>query len=291
MIRKAELGRPVHTEVIAEPTPVGLVCLAIGCAALVPIAFGHSLTPAGLRTAAMFCLLFGAGGQLVAGIGNLINRNLYGGTLFTAFAFNWVLNWWALDGLSRGVVPDPGIVFAVDVCFLVIFLVFTYGFGFYSKLLLAFLADIDVLYLAKVGKHLGGGAWLDLVVAVCTVALAGISLWIAFALLINPTAGRRVFAFPGPAFAARPRPAFDSSLRIALCRALYAHWQQRAFAPMPLGELEQALTPVAAGRSLEPELAYLGELGAVLRTDSGVRLTAQGLDFFEQVVLGKSSFA
>jgi len=48
MIRKAELGRPVHTEVIAEPTPLGLICLAIGCAALTPIAFGASLTPAGL---------------------------------------------------------------------------------------------------------------------------------------------------------------------------------------------------------------------------------------------------
>lgn len=291
MIRKAELGRPARIEVIAETTPLGLICLAVGCAALVPIAFGHSLTPAGLRTAAMYCLLFGAGGQLVAGIGNLVNHNLYGGTLFTAFACNWALNWWALDGLSRGAAPDPGIVFAVDVCFLAVFLVFTYGFGFYSKLLLVFLADIDLLYLAKVGKHLGGGTWLDLVVAACTVALAGISLWIAFALLINPTAGRRVFAFPGPAFTARPRPVFDSSLRIAICRALHAHWQQRAFAPMPLGELEQAVAPAAAGRSLEPDLAYLAELGAVLRTESAVRLTAQGLDFFEQVVLGKSAFA
>ena len=200
MIRKAELGRPTHTEVIAEPTPMGLICLAIGCAALTPIAFGASLTPAGLRTAAIYCLLFGAGGQLVAGLGNLVNRNLYGGTLFTAFAFNWVLNWWALDGLSRGVVPDAGIVFAVDVCFLVIFLVFTYGFGFYSKLLFAFLVDIDLLYVAKVAKHLTGARWLDPLVALCTVALAAISLWIAFALLINPTAGRRVFAFPGPLF-------------------------------------------------------------------------------------------
>src|SRR5512138_3218708 len=105
---------------LADPTPIGLICLAVGCAALVPIAFGASLTAAGFRTAAVFCLLFGAGGQLVAGVGNLLNHNLYGGTLFTSFAFNWVVNWWVLDAASRGQVADPGVVLAVDVCFLVI---------------------------------------------------------------------------------------------------------------------------------------------------------------------------
>jgi succinate-acetate transporter protein len=188
---------------IADPTPIGLICLAVGCAALVPIAFGAALTPAGFRTAAMFCLLFGAGGQLVAGLGSLLNKNVYGGTLFTSFAFNWVMNWWALDSLSRGQVPDAAIVFAVDVCFLIVFLVFTYGFGFFSSLLMAFLVDIDLLYLARIGRHLGGGEWLGLVVGVCTIALGAISLWIAFALLINPVAGRAVFAFPGPVF--RPK--------------------------------------------------------------------------------------
>ena len=95
---------------IADPTPIGLICLAIGCAALVPIAFGAGLTPSGLKTAAMFCLLFGAGGQAIAGLGNLLRKNLYGATLFTSFAFNWVMNWWIFDGLSRGQMVDPTIV-------------------------------------------------------------------------------------------------------------------------------------------------------------------------------------
>ena len=99
-------------EVVADPTPMGLLGLAIGCAALVPIAFGKSLTPAGLETAAVFCLLFGAGCQLFAGLLNLVNRNLYGGTLFLTFAFNWVMNGWSLSALAKGVVPDAGIVFA-----------------------------------------------------------------------------------------------------------------------------------------------------------------------------------
>ena len=103
-------------EVVADPTPMGLLGLAIGCAALTPIAFGRSLTPAGLETAALFCLLFGAGCQLFAGLLNLVNRNLYGGTLFLTFAFNWVVNAWALHSLAKGFVPDPTVIFATEVC-------------------------------------------------------------------------------------------------------------------------------------------------------------------------------
>lgn len=33
----------------------------------------------------------------MAGILSLANKNLLGGTLFTAFAFNWVMNWWTLS--------------------------------------------------------------------------------------------------------------------------------------------------------------------------------------------------
>jgi len=203
MTTRAEADQAEPATRIADPTPIGLICLAIGCAALVPVAFGTSLTPAGFRTAAIFCLLFGAGGQLVAGLGNLVNRNLYGATLFTSFAFNWVVNWWVLDGLAGGQAPDAGVVLAVDICFLIIFLVFTYGFGFFSSLLMLFLIDIDLLYLARIALHLGGGEWLGLIIGICTVALGALSLWIAFALLINPVAGRAVFAFPGPAFTAR----------------------------------------------------------------------------------------
>jgi succinate-acetate transporter protein len=212
MTSSAAPAQPVRTASIADPTAIGLICLAIGCAALVPIAFGASLTPAGFRTAAIFCLLFGAGGQLVAGLGNLLNHNLYGGTLFTSFAFNWIVNWWALDSASRGQPIDPGIVVAVDICFLVIFLLFTYGFAFFSSLLVLFLVDIDLLYLARIARHFGGGEWLAMVVAVCTVALAAISLWIAFALLINPVAGRAVFAFPGPVLRPRATPAATAKL-------------------------------------------------------------------------------
>lgn len=184
----------------AEPTPLGLLGLSIGCAALLPIAFGVSLSPAALRTASMFCLLFGAGGQLLAGLMALANKNMLGGTLFTTFSFNWIMNWWALAGLAEGKLPDPAVVLSVDCTFLVIFGVLTYAFGFHSKLLFAFLFDIDVLFVARVAKEALHMPQLGVVVAVCTVALIAISLWIAFAILVNPVAGRAVFAMPGPMF-------------------------------------------------------------------------------------------
>lgn len=186
--------------VFAESTPLGLLGLAVGCAALTPIAFGVVLTPDALRTAAWFCLLFGGGGQLLAGLMALANKNQLGGTLFTTFAFNWIMNWWALTELASGRIPNASIVLSVDVCFLVIFLVLTYAFGFFSKLLVAFLLDIDLLYALRITRELTHIPVLGKLVALCTVLLAAIALWIAFAMLVNPVSGRDVFKLPGPAF-------------------------------------------------------------------------------------------
>lgn len=189
---------PAATPPFADSTPLGLFGLAIGCAALVPIALGQALTPTGFETAAVFCLLFGAGGQLVAGLMALANKNLLGGTLFTTFSFNWLINAWTLHGLAQGKVPDPTIGLAVDLAFLLIFVVLSYAFAFHSGLLFAFLGDIVLLYLARIGRELLHAPQLGLVVAACTLALIGLALWIAFAILVNPTAGRTVFAMPGP---------------------------------------------------------------------------------------------
>jgi uncharacterized protein len=196
-------GNAAAAPVFADPTAMGLICLAVGCAALVPIAFGASLTPIGLRTAAMFCLCFGAGGQFLAGVMSLANRNLFGGTLFTAFAFNWLINWWVLQQLATGSVPDHAVITAVDVAFLVIFIAMTYGFGFFSKLLFVFLLDIDLLYAFRLANALGQTRAFTIPIAVATVALAVISLWIAFAMLLNRVAGRVLFPLGGPLYAPR----------------------------------------------------------------------------------------
>jgi succinate-acetate transporter protein len=197
-------AHPAAATPFAESTPLGLFGLAVGCAALLPIAFGVAVSPSALRTAAMFCFLFGAGGQLLAGLMALANKNALGGTMFTTFAFNWVMNGWALTGMAEGRLPDPSVILAVDSTFLVIFLVLTYAFGFHSKLLVLFLLDIDALYVARILRELTHAPVLSTVIAFATVGLMAIALWLAFALLVNPTAGRPVFAVPGPLFTATP---------------------------------------------------------------------------------------
>lgn len=192
--------------IFAEPTPLGLIGLAIGCAALAPIALGVSLTPAAFKTAAMLCLLFGGGCQFLAGVMSLANKNLYGGTLFTAFAFNWVMNWWLLTSIAGGVMPDHAVLLSADICFLLIFAAMTYGFGFFSGLLFFFLLVIDLMYVFKIIAGLTGTAVLAMPIAALTILLGLVALWIAFALLLNPVAGR-LFWFPGPVFKAAPPPA------------------------------------------------------------------------------------
>jgi len=223
------------------------------------------------------------------------NRNLFGGTLFTAFAFNWLLNYWALDLLSRGTILDHTILLATDLAALVSFLVLTSGFGFFSKLLFLFLLDIDLLYAAKVLKGLIGTRALDLPIAIFTVGLALIALWIAFAMLINPTAGRAIFKVPGPLFAAPRKPGFDWTLRRSIFEVLYEQWREKAFAELPVEELERAVrtrTGALNGHgTILPDLHYLKEFGALQLSGEGMpesaRLTASGIDLYEQVVLKK----
>jgi len=182
----------------AETTPLGLLGLSIGCAALVPIAFGWALTPAAFRTAAMFCLLFGGGCQFLAGVLGLANKNLLGGTLFTTFAFNWGMNAWVLSNAAEGRAPDPTILLSVDVCFLLIFAVLAVAFAYHSALLVAFLGDICLLYLFRILATALHTRAFGTAIAAATVVLAAISLWLAFAVLLNASAGRTVLKIPGP---------------------------------------------------------------------------------------------
>lgn len=267
-------------EVVADPTPMGLLGLAIGCAALTPIAFGKSLTPAGLETAALFCLLFGAGCQLFAGLLNLVNRNLYGGTLFLTFAFNWVVNAWALHSLAKGFVPDPGVIFATEVAFLVIFVLISWGFGHFSSLLFVFLLDIDLIYVLKVAGHLLDTKAFAIPIAFLTVGLGVIALWIAFALLLNPVTGRRVFTLGLPVFRSAAKPPVDLSARTALVATLYGKWKETGEG-VAQGDLFARFVAFSEPK-LKAELAYLAAQGVVETGDGTVRLSPGGIDLWEK---------
>ncbi len=271
-------------ETVADPTPMGLLGLAIGCAALTPIAFGKSLTPAGLETAAVFCLLFGAGCQLFAGLLNLVNKNLYGGTLFLTFAFNWVVNAWALHSLAKGFVPDPTVIFATEVAFLVVFVLISWGFGHFSSLLFVFLLDIDLLYAFKVAGHLLDTRSFAIPIALLTVGLAVIALWIAFALLLNPVTGRRIFTLGTPLFRSSAKPQVDLSVRTALVATLYGHWRDTG-STLGLTDLLARLGALGEPR-LRTELDYLAAQSVVEMAEGTLRLSPAGIDLWEKHAAG-----
>jgi uncharacterized protein len=184
----------------ADPTALGLIGLAIGCAALLPIAFGvpAALRPDALITAAWFCLLFGAACQFLAGILSFFNQNQLGGTLLTTFSFNWVMNFWSLREVASGRVPNSTIILSVDLCFLLIFCVMSVGFAYFSKLLFAFLLDIVVLYVLRILRELTHSSAFSQPIAWCTVLLMLMALYIAFALVLQTASGRAILPIPGP---------------------------------------------------------------------------------------------
>jgi succinate-acetate transporter protein len=193
------------TKRFGEPSALGLLGLAIGCAALLPAAFGAegSLTPPALRTAAWFCLLFGGGCQFLSGLMSFANGNSLGGTLLTTFSFNWVMNWWALSELAEGRLPSASVVLAVDASFLLVFLVMTWAFAYSSKLFVALLLDIDLLFALRIARdalHVP----VSFGIACCTVILMGLALYIAFAVMLYEASGRLPLPIPGPLLAKAP---------------------------------------------------------------------------------------
>ena len=187
------------TLTFADPTALGLFGLAIGCAALLPVALGvkSAMTADALRTTALFCLLFGGGCQFLAGLMSFANKNMLGGTLLTAFSFNWVMNWWALDGLANGRVASPTVVLAVDCCFILIFLAMTYAFAFFARALVLFLIDIDAIYVMRIARevlHVN----VSMGIAVATGILLLLSLYIAVSLVLVSASGKALLPLGPP---------------------------------------------------------------------------------------------
>ena len=208
---------PAPVMPFADSTALGLFGLAIGCASLLPVAFGmkEAFAPEALRTCAWFCLLFGAGCQFLAGVMSFANKNMLGGTLLTTFSFNWVMNYWSLSELSQGRVPSSAVILSVDVCFLVVFLVMTYAFGFFSKLLFVFLLDIDLLYVLRIAREVTHVSALNLPIALVTVALMALALYIAFALVLTNASGRALLPLGGPLFGAGALPPASAPRAVA----------------------------------------------------------------------------
>ncbi|MBF0406293.1 MAG: hypothetical protein HQM10_02980 [Candidatus Riflebacteria bacterium] len=295
MINKVELKSNSHHEVFGNPAPLGLIGLSVACSALIPISLGFGLTKNGLITAGLFALLFGACCQFLAGMMDFANKNSFGGTIFTAFSFNWAINGVVFLGASYGYAPDHHIMLGVETTFLVIFVFLTYGFGHFSKLFFFFLLDIDFLYICKILKNISGAGFLDYPIALFTILLTLISIWLTLATLMNPVVGRELFKIGGPMFFVNRGRKFDWTVRKKIFEVLFLQWRDNAFKEMTFVDFEKRMKAGLGPKNTIPELYYLMELGAINlsfetennETIKSLRLTSSGIDLYEQLILRK----
>lgn len=294
MIKKVDLGQPLHGT-FGNPAPLGLLGLAVSCAAMMPVAMGITITKSALITAGTFVLFFGFACHLLTGLMEFANRNTYGGTIFTAFAFNWLITSLSFFGFAYGFIPDHSVLFATEIVLFVIFLFLTYGFGFFGKFLFYFLLDIDLLYACKLIKSCTGSNTMDWPIAIFTAILGFIGLWLSLAGLMNPIVGKELFKLGKPVFHGPSKTFFDFSLRRAIFDALYEHWKAYAFQEMALEKLQEIVHSKNNQANIIPDLFYLMEYGAIKLTCvedkiKSIRLTASGIDLHEQLVLKKYNF-
>lgn len=300
MIKKVDLGTSsLHHGVFGDPAPLGLIGLAISCAALTPMAFGYiPEDPKGFITVATFVLCFGFGTHLITGIMDFSNKNAFGGTIFSAFAFNWLVSAITNYGIAFGYMPDHYALAATEVVMLVIFIFLTYGFGFFSTALFLFLLDIDLLFICKVGKAFTHSHAFDMPIAIFTVFLGLIGLWLALGGLLNPVSRKEIFKMGKPVFKADKKKGFDFSVRVNISGILFEQWKENAFREMPVEELEKKVKEKTGAENITPDLFYLMEYGTIHMTldekdrniIKSVRLTAGGIDLHEQLVLKKYEF-
>lgn len=294
MIKKVDLGQALHGS-FGNPAPLGLLGLAVSCAALLPVAMGFAITKSAFITSGVFVLFFGFCCHLLTGLMEFSNRNTYGGTIFTAFAFNWLITGLSFIGVAFGFIPDHTVILVTEIVLLVVFLFLTYGFGFFSKLLFYFLLDIDFLYLCKIIKSSTGTTIVDWPIVIFTAMLGLIGLWLSLAGLINPISGKEFFKLGKPLFRTQAKVFFDFSLRRSIFEVLYSHWKTHAFQEMSFENLKELIKNKNNQENIIPDLFYLMEYGALKLTcveDNVVsaRLTASGIDLYEQLILKKYNF-
>jgi hypothetical protein len=88
-------------------------------------------------------------------------------------------------------------------------------------------------------------------------------------------------------------------MRESICEVLYRHFKEQAFQEMPVGELQRRIRDLLGEVNITPDLFYLNERGALAMTFhdtersriAGVRLSAAGIDTYEQLVKNKSQNA
>jgi succinate-acetate transporter protein len=293
-----------RNEAVGNPTPIGLMGLAIGCAALAPAELG--LTDPGDPAIWVWMLLTAGALQIFAGVADLVNRNVLGATAFTLYGTLWLISAWLLAG---GAALDPAVKGFIYIIYLMFTIFMTIGFATVSLTLTVVFCAFILIFTVEIGAaFLPAMHPVALAVAGILHAVAAVlAVWAAAGAVINPLLGRTVFAQgQAPLQTSGHEPRIDDfeslmhhqTLRRRIVATLYHYWEHHAWDWISTADVGSELG--LALPDLAPDFWYLYQKGFVAldeerqRAEPGapkqVRLTAAGIDYYRELQMNKVKF-
>lgn len=292
------------SELFGNPTPIGLIGLAIGCMVLAPIEFGWTK---GVDPQAWRWMLMTAGVlQIYAGVVDLINKNILGATAFTVYGMLWVCNSWVT---SAGMPYDPMTKGFIYIVFLAMSLFILIGFMYVSMNLTVVLAEFNLIFIANILAFFIHDLHqpMALIIGVLLVLVAIQSMWAAAGAVINPMVGRNMFPQgAAPLKKSESQPKMDDfvsvkrheTIREQIVHVLYQFWEKNGF---EFTETTLVTETLKRGKEeLLSDFQYLYYKGYVAMDEESynknpeapkrVRLTAQGLDYYSELQMNKFKF-
>jgi len=294
------------TEFFGNPTPIGLVGLAIGCMVLAPIEFGWTK---GTDPQAWRWMMLTAGVlQIYAGIVDLINKNILGATAFTLYGVLWVCNSW-ITSSGQGAVTDPHVKAFVYVVYLLLSVFLLIGFMSVSMNLTIILIEFNLIFIANVlalfihDLHRPAA----IIIGILLILVAIQTMWAAAGGVLNSILGKNLFQ-QGKAPLTKKSDGkkpdnFESikkhdDLREKIVHVLYEFWEKNGFEYTPTTLVTEKLNKTK--EELIPDFAYLYYKGYAAMDEEKfklnpeapkmVRLTAEGLDYYSEMQMKKFNF-
>jgi succinate-acetate transporter protein len=297
-------------ELIGNPTPIGLMGLAFGCAALAPAELGWTL----VNDPRIWLWVLVAGGvlQVWAGVVDLVNHNVLGATAFTLYGSLWLISGAQMGFPFQG---DPMVKVYVYVFYLAFTAWMTVGFMTVSLNLTIVFLEFVLIFILEIAGGINPSLNHTIHPIVGTLHLmAAIQVvWAAAGGVLNSKLGRNLFKQGEPPL--RPAKAKDDEsadhaandfgslnrhlhLRERIVWALYKIWEEK-------GDQWTTSTDVCAclGKQaavLRPDFWYLYRKGYVEMDEAEyaahpdapkkVRITATGIDYYGQMQMRKFKF-
>lgn len=296
-----EKGKTV--ELFGNPTPIGLIGLAIGCMVLAPIEFGW--TNASDPQVWRWMMLTAGVLQIYAGVVDLINKNILGATAFTVYGVLWVCNAWVI---SSGMPADPTIKGFIYIVFLLMSLFMLVGFMFVSLNLTIVLVEFNIIFIANILALFNPTLHkpMAVIIGILLILVALQTMWAAAGGILNSLLGKNVFPqgeAPLKKQELKKSDDFQSikmheEIRKQIVEVLYEFWEKNGFEYTETTLVTEKLNKKK--EELLPDFSYLYYKGYVAMDEEKykanpqavkwVRLTAAGLDYYAELQMNKFKF-